>query len=145
MNEFRRHVDNEDLSGAMRVFSEASDSLKESIAQCLFKNNATVLHIFSDARIDYVTSLLDWCNQNTINIRESKRGMTPLMYAVLDRRLDIVQLLISRGAQFERIENHSGNTALGLVVYNGWVEGFSFLLRSGARVSATCSLTILSC
>jgi len=63
-------------------------------------------------------------------------GRTPLFYAVDARRLDVVELLLARGATVDVHDHHDGSTPLHLAVRNDDAVATAALLQRGADVFA---------
>ncbi|XP_070574733.1 ankyrin repeat and SAM domain-containing protein 6-like [Ptychodera flava] len=62
-------------------------------------------------------------------------GGTPLMFAAMRGRLDIVELLVQNGADFNRQDTASGWTALMQATYYGKREVAKYLINQGADVN----------
>jgi ankyrin repeat protein len=65
----------------------------------------------------------------------SDEGATPLMYAALQGRLDLVQLLVGYGADVNAQDRQSKWTALMQAVFHGKVDVAKYLLSVGADVT----------
>jgi ankyrin repeat protein len=90
------------------------------------------LDIFSYGSIKAVKKLLD--QGFDINKRHPKTGETPLIYACVGRRADIVELLIAKGANVNS-KSVYGGTALTSAVYRENVPITKMLLKAGAKVN----------
>ena len=77
--------------------------------------------------------LLDWGAE--INAQHIEGGSTPLHYAVTTNRLEMVELLLSRGANVNATFR-SGSTALHIAANRGFVPIAEVLIRKGALVDA---------
>lgn len=64
-------------------------------------------------------------------------GMTALAVATLQRRLEVVRLLLDHGANKETATWSGGTRPLHLAVFENDVEGVRLLLDRGAHIEAT--------
>lgn len=71
-------------------------------------------------------------NRNTINIQD-KDGRTPLIHAVVDDKLNIIKLLVEKGADIN-IQDSVGYTALHYASQNFSLETLKILLDNGAKI-----------
>jgi len=71
-------------------------------------------------------------NSENINIKD-RDGMTPLMVAVSEDKIEIVKLLLKKGANIN-LQSKIGYTALHFAAQNNKVEIARVLLESGAKV-----------
>ena len=67
--------------------------------------------------------------------RDAACGMTPLLLAIGQRRVECMQLLLDRGAQIEAA-NIIGCTPLHAAALDGWLEGVQLLMARGANKEA---------
>ena len=61
-------------------------------------------------------------------------GATPLMYAAMIGRLDIVQCLVEKGCDIDKQDMKSGWTALMQATYHGKKAVAKYLINAGANV-----------
>lgn len=109
-------------------------SIKEVVRSLLIKSTTSDLFsAISNTDIHRIRSILDEGTEiNVIN----EEGITPFMYAVLTKRLDIVELLIQYGADIDTC-NNEGYTSLFYSTTSN--ELLRLLLESGADVNKTTS------
>ena len=88
---------------------------------------------FSDS-IELIVKLLD--SRADVNHADGK-GRTALLHSVNAGSIDLVKVLISRGANVHISENHNGATPLALAASDGNLEIVNELLKSKADVHCT--------
>ena len=64
------------------------------------------------------------------------QGLTALLLASLNRRLDVLQALLARGADVNAKDNGSGLTALMSASAKGYLDVVQTLIAKGADVNA---------
>ena len=80
--------------------------------------------------------LLKYLNKVTeINDVDISTGLTPLLYAINNSRIEIVKFLIENGADIEA-EDTEGKTSLILSVENDDIEKVKYLVENGADLEA---------
>ena len=67
-----------------------------------------------------------------VNLARKTYGLTALMLAASNQQLDIIQLLLSRGADVNAV-NEDGSTALMIAALKGYLEIVKTLLDAGAE------------
>lgn len=112
------------MSGAVkRAIANAIEVQAEGLQQGTKSDNARLQDAHSTAKVDPECATSD--------------GMTPLMRAACNGALDIVQDLLTRGAEVNAKRN-DGFTALALAAFFGHFKIVELLLEMGADVEATC-------
>ena len=71
-----------------------------------------------------------------VNTKDGKFGVTPLSWAALGRQIDVVELLIQKGADINA-GNNDGNTPLHTAAFLGEYEIAELLIENGADVNVT--------
>ena len=69
------------------------------------------------------------------NLKEETHGITPLMFAVASKKVDIVRLLVELGAPVDQVSSMSGQTALISAIYTGNPEMVQALIQLKANVN----------
>ncbi|WP_054849042.1 ankyrin repeat domain-containing protein [Vulcanisaeta sp. JCM 14467] len=69
-----------------------------------------------------------------VNVKDPTYGMTPLHYAVLGNRLDIVKYLIENGADINARDN-TGKTPLHFAAKNGYLDIVKYLIENKADIN----------
>lgn len=85
------------------------------------------------ADVDKIKSILDR-DSGTVNIRDSL-GYTPLYWACLDGKMNVIEMLVSRGANVNS-KGNDGNMPLHNAVRGGSGKAVEFLIKKGADVRA---------
>ena len=83
---------------------------------------------------DVVTAILSKKGAR-LNVKETTFGMTALHVAASKGNKEIVELLLTRGADIEARED-TGRTALHTAAFRGYMEIVKFLLEKGAKINA---------
>lgn len=115
---------------------------KDKTALFLLKNNADV-NIKSENNINAIhCAVLGACSISIVNeliargckITEvDKEGKTPLYYACMANRKDIVEILLNHGANIN-IQTFSGETGLMIASFEGYEELVKYLVSKGAEI-----------
>lgn len=79
-----------------------------------------------------VTKLLDAGE----SVDALQNGQTALCYAALNNKLDIISLLVSRGANVNHAAEVDGTTPLMYAAKNGGIDAVKTLLAQGAKIDA---------
>ena len=82
---------------------------------------------------DQVTKLLDAGEK----VDALQNGQTPLCYAALNNKLDIIGLLIARGANVNHATANDGTTPLMYAAKSGSLDAVKTLLAQGAKIEAS--------
>ena len=83
---------------------------------------------------DVVTAILSKKGAR-LNVKETTFGMTALHVAASKGNKEIVELLLTRGADIEAKED-TGRTALHTAAFRGYMEIVKYLLEKGAKINA---------
>lgn len=109
------------------IFVNSSENVEESQSLQLLEGCST-------GNIELVSQMLS--QKVNVNIKDSKSGLTPLMWAVNVGSIDIIQKLLANGAEIELTSTDGHKTALILACYQNKVDIVEFLLIYGANVNA---------
>ena len=96
-----------------------------------------VLDAAMDGDIEFLKEALN-SHPELAKFQTSRLGMTPLMYAALTGRLEVVQLLIKKGAD-PNAQTSFGTTSLMWAIKGGHPEVAEFILDSGGCPEITDS------
>lgn len=115
-NNSRRHTRSKKLKGGVGIQEEKNKYLLDAIVL---------------GEIDSVEQALS--AGADVNSKETERGMTGLMIAIMEEDIEIVTLLLENGADVN-IQTKDGETALILASMFGYIEIVKILLEYGANV-----------
>lgn len=104
--------------------NEAYINHKESIETYISGVN-TICKMVQQGDVDAVLNLI---NAGT-NINQKSQGMTPLMYAARQNKVEIVKLLISRGAKL-KTKSDKGLTALDYAKMSKAKESYTLIAKA---------------
>jgi len=99
-----------------------------------------LIHVITSLPIDIerLTEILDAGADPDTVIKDDARGLNVLQYASLHGHIEVVQLLLDRGASPDRRGgNHVVHTALGISCENGYTDIARLLIERGADVNKT--------
>ncbi|KAF3077352.1 Ankyrin-3 [Trichoderma lentiforme] len=98
------------------------------------KNGWTDLHtVASKGNMDAAKFLLD---HGAKIEAKTNGGSTPLGLAIANRKTNMANLLLNRGANIDARQNKEGSTELHIMAYKGKADMVKFLLDHGAKIAA---------
>lgn len=115
---------------ALAVFSRQSTSHRFAEPQGMQSPGEQLLEAAGMGDTAIVQALVDTAVD--INVKDRTFGYTPLIVAARQGHIDIVQILLERGADVEATDNY-GSTALYWAKKNQREEIVQLLLEAGAR------------
>ena len=102
-------------------------------AQQMFGDSYTFLKAVKERDGTTATSLVSEPGTTVINARDRGSGDGALHYVVRDRDTRWLNFLLDKGARAD-LQNHQGDTALGIAAQIGWLDGAQLLLARRASV-----------
>lgn len=99
--------------------SETSNTVKEGVKV------STICKLIQMGDFEGVKNLID----HGTNINQKSCGMTPLMFAARQNKVEIVQLLLSRGAKL-KTRSDTGLTALDFAKRSKATESYSLIAQA---------------
>jgi len=93
-----------------------------------------IIELASHGNVDVLRDSLRELSTDTLNSMD-EWGRTPLIAATIKNRIDVVRLLVSRGADCN-VCGPLGRTALSLASIHGFIDITEYLVTHGATLDA---------
>ncbi|XP_023215585.1 protein TANC2-like [Centruroides sculpturatus] len=104
------------------------------------KNGVSVMACaVSEGHLDIVQYLLNYIRPNELDKQVDEKSRTPLMIAASKGKIDIMDVLVSKGGALITTKDENGFSALSWASMNGQIQAITWLLERGADINGTDS------